>query len=128
MTGMWRLLSCLLGVALVALGACGGDGDDPAAPSAGAIATTDESARCDYSQDQEPRPHPANRVIVSGGATCDEGKELFLHPAPDEHGEGGTIDPAPLEGWICDQEATGPGGPDAFDCSSGAKRVDYLFH
>jgi hypothetical protein len=83
---------------------------------------------CDYSGEPEPRPHFENEVRISGGATCAEAGDLFLHPAPNAESEGGTIDPEPLPRWTCETKSLARYGPVAFDCSKGSERVRYLFH
>src|SRR5918994_7252790 len=124
-----RRLSFGLAVAALLVGGCGTDGggqgeaDAPTGTNASARVTT-----CDYAGNPEPKPHPENRVRVSGGATCEEASDLFYHPAPDSEGEGGAIRPKPLEGWTCETDSKRRYGPIAFDCSKGPKRVRYLFH
>jgi hypothetical protein len=103
-----------------------GDPPDGAAPPAADQGP--QTVMCDYAEEPEPKPHAANRVRVSGGATCEAASELFFHPAPNENGGGGSIAPKPLPGWVCDQRKQGPYGPVAFDCSNGTERVQYLFH
>ena len=107
--------------------ACGGD-DETISRVADREPAIDAAETCDYSQQPEPHPHPENEVRVNGGATCEEANELFFHPAPSRAGEGGSIDPKPLAGWICEQESLARYGPTAFECTTGPKRVRYLFH
>ena len=114
-------------VAALVLSGCELGSEGPDGPS-GPTAPGSGISTCDYAGEPEPKPHPENRVRVSGGATCREASELFFHPAPNPKGEGGAISPKPLPGWVCRRESRGRYGPVAFDCAKGTQRVRYLFH
>lgn len=104
-----KALLVLSSVALALVG-CGGEESDDPTPQP-------RFAACAYGP-EGPSTH--NKVKVAGGASCAEAKRFFR-----PHSQGVSAADAFRE-WDCARESRGKGGPTAFSCTDGAKRVRFL--